>query len=292
MARRGRALRDETSTNVVHNDTDAHGQPVPGRPHVVTVRTPDARLVWYAPISSRSSSSDRGLGVTRRLCRYLFATTTPAGTSSTPNSLASSNARAHLIRHAKGVLELHPTQQRWAGQIIDVLREAAAASPKPLPTGANNSTTIYWPTCVNATTTRSGGALPPTATATGPRVTTQDTTSPHVSTTRPNRSGTSPETLPRLGQTTPASRPSKALNAIKPSPATGTLSPHPPDTAASDPTSSSSHNHGVRAIHAIHTALTGNPSLPHTYDSADITISTVNGHRSKRGVRKSTRSLN
>ena len=34
---------------------------------------------------------------------------------------------AHLIRHAKGVLELHPTQQQWAAQVITVLREAATA---------------------------------------------------------------------------------------------------------------------------------------------------------------------
>ena len=34
---------------------------------------------------------------------------------------------AHLIRHAKGVLELHPTQQQWAEEVITVLCEAAAA---------------------------------------------------------------------------------------------------------------------------------------------------------------------
>ena len=34
---------------------------------------------------------------------------------------------AHLIRHAKAVLECHPTQQQWAGQVITVLCEAAAA---------------------------------------------------------------------------------------------------------------------------------------------------------------------
>ena len=28
---------------------------------------------------------------------------------------------------AKGVLELHPTQQQWAGEVIDVLGDAAAA---------------------------------------------------------------------------------------------------------------------------------------------------------------------
>ncbi len=40
---------------------------------------------------------------------------------------ASGNAQPILIRHAKGVLELHPTQQQWAAHIITVLREAAAA---------------------------------------------------------------------------------------------------------------------------------------------------------------------
>jgi len=34
---------------------------------------------------------------------------------------------AHLIRHCKGVLELHPTWQNWAGEVITVLREAVAA---------------------------------------------------------------------------------------------------------------------------------------------------------------------
>jgi hypothetical protein len=41
---------DETPTNVLRADTDAHGEPVSGSPHALTVRTPDARLVWYAPI--------------------------------------------------------------------------------------------------------------------------------------------------------------------------------------------------------------------------------------------------
>jgi hypothetical protein len=54
---------DETPTNVVHKDTDAHGEPVAGSPHAVTVRTPDARLVWYVPICSRSKTSLADLGV-------------------------------------------------------------------------------------------------------------------------------------------------------------------------------------------------------------------------------------
>jgi len=34
---------------------------------------------------------------------------------------------AHLIRHCKGVLELHPRWQKWAGTVIDVLRDTAKA---------------------------------------------------------------------------------------------------------------------------------------------------------------------
>ena len=47
---------DETPTNVIGKDTDEQGEPLPGSPHAVTVRTPDARLVWYAPIGSRSKT--------------------------------------------------------------------------------------------------------------------------------------------------------------------------------------------------------------------------------------------
>jgi hypothetical protein len=34
---------------------------------------------------------------------------------------------AHLFRHLQGVLDLHPTQQTWAGKARDVLREAHTA---------------------------------------------------------------------------------------------------------------------------------------------------------------------
>jgi transposase len=62
---------DETPTNVVHKDTDTHGEPVAGSPHAVTVRTPDARLVYYAPIGSRSKTSLAGLGVLEGYTGYL-----------------------------------------------------------------------------------------------------------------------------------------------------------------------------------------------------------------------------
>jgi hypothetical protein len=62
---------DETPTNVISKNTDEHGKPVLGSPHAVTVRTPDARLVWYTPIGSRSKTALAGMGVLEGYTGYL-----------------------------------------------------------------------------------------------------------------------------------------------------------------------------------------------------------------------------
>ena len=117
---------DETPTNVL-DTTDEHGQPVPGAPHAVTVRTPDARLVWYVPIGSRSKIALAALGVLQDYAGYLVRDDY-AGYYQFDTHLAGvQQCAAHLIRHCKGVLELHPTYQSWAGEVITVLREAATA---------------------------------------------------------------------------------------------------------------------------------------------------------------------
>jgi transposase len=54
---------DQTPANVITKDTDEHGETVPGAPHAVTLRTPDARLIWYAAMGSRSGPAIAGLGV-------------------------------------------------------------------------------------------------------------------------------------------------------------------------------------------------------------------------------------
>jgi hypothetical protein len=54
---------------VVRADTNAPGKP--GSPHAVTVRTPDTRLVGYAPIGSRSKTAIAGLGVLDGYAGYL-----------------------------------------------------------------------------------------------------------------------------------------------------------------------------------------------------------------------------
>ncbi|MCA1682137.1 MAG: IS66 family transposase [Actinobacteria bacterium] len=118
---------DETPTNVIHKNTDEHGQPVPGSPHAVTVRTPDARLVWYAPIGSRSKTAIAALGVMEGYAGYLVRDDYAGWYQFDAQLAGVGQCAAHLIRHAKGVLELHPTQQKWAGEVITVLCEAAAA---------------------------------------------------------------------------------------------------------------------------------------------------------------------
>lgn len=118
---------DETPINVIGKGTAANGEPVPGSPHAVTVRTPDARLVWYAPISSRSKTAIAGLGVMEGYTGYLVRDDYAGWHQFDAQLDGVQQCAAHLIRHAKGVLELHPTHQKWAGEVITVLREAATA---------------------------------------------------------------------------------------------------------------------------------------------------------------------
>lgn len=118
---------DETPVNVVTKDAGPDGEAVPGAPHAVTIRTPDARLIWYAALGSRSGAAIKGLGVLDGWHGYLVRDDY-AGWHQFDTELAGvQQCAAHLIRHCKGVLELHPQWQAWAGQVRDILREAAAA---------------------------------------------------------------------------------------------------------------------------------------------------------------------
>lgn len=117
---------DETPINVISKNTDEHGRPVAGSAHAVTVRTPDARLVWYAAMGSRSKSAIADLGVLDGYAGYLVRDDYAGWHQFDTQLTGVQQCAAHLIRHAKGVLELHPTQQNWAGEVITVLRQAAA----------------------------------------------------------------------------------------------------------------------------------------------------------------------
>lgn len=119
---------DESPVNVLCNDLDAAtGVEVPGAPHAVTVRTPDASLIWYAGMTSRTKTSIADLGVLTGWGGYLVRDDY-AGWHQFDAGLAGvQQCCAHVNRHCKGVLELHPDWQKWAGQVIAVLCEAAAA---------------------------------------------------------------------------------------------------------------------------------------------------------------------
>jgi hypothetical protein len=93
----------------------------------VTIRTPGARLIWYAAMGSRPGPAIAGLGVLEGWHGYLVRDDYAAWHQFDAQLAGVQQCAAHLIRHCKGVLELHPQWQAWAGQVRDILREAAAA---------------------------------------------------------------------------------------------------------------------------------------------------------------------
>jgi transposase len=129
---------DETPVNVLGNDLDeATGEPVPGAPHAVTLRTPDARLIWYTAMPSRSKDSIADLGVLDDWHGFLVRDDYAGWHQFDPHLAGVQQCAAHLIRHCKGVLELHPDWQMWADTVIGVLREAAEAVEAARATGAD-----------------------------------------------------------------------------------------------------------------------------------------------------------
>jgi Transposase IS66 family/Family of unknown function (DUF6444) len=117
---------DETPVNIARN-VGEDGGPAAGSPHVATVRTPDARLVWYAAMPSRSSEAIKGLGV---LDGYhgILVRDDYAGWAQFDAQLAGvQQCCQHIARHLKGVHALHPDWQRWAEDVRQVLKEASDA---------------------------------------------------------------------------------------------------------------------------------------------------------------------
>jgi transposase len=115
---------DETPVNVVDN-IEPDAAPAEGAPHVVTVRTPDAKLVWYKEIAARSSQRIAAMGVFDNW-HGILVRDDYAGWHQFDATLAGvQQCAAHLIRHLQGVLDLDPEAQRWAGQVQKALRDAA-----------------------------------------------------------------------------------------------------------------------------------------------------------------------
>lgn len=129
---------DESPVNVLGNDLDpTTGEPVPGAPHAVTLRTPDARLIYYAGMVSRSKTSIADLGVLDDWHGYLVRDDYAGWHQFDPHLAGVQQCAAHLIRHCKGVLELHPQWQKWAAQVVTVLRTTANAVEQARAAGAD-----------------------------------------------------------------------------------------------------------------------------------------------------------
>lgn len=129
---------DESPVNVLENDLDDNGEQVAGAPHAVTLRTPDARLIWYTGMTSRSKTSIADLGVLEDWHGYLVRDDYAAWHQFDPHLAGVQQCAAHIIRHCKGVLELHPDWQKWAAQVITVLRATAKAVDEARAAGADH----------------------------------------------------------------------------------------------------------------------------------------------------------
>jgi transposase len=116
---------DESPVNVVRRDLDeATGTVLSGTPHLLVVRTPTPGLVWYAAISSRSSEAIHTTGILAGWHGF-FTRDDYAGWHQYDPALAGTQlCCAHLIRSLRAVLTLTPGAQKWAGRLIDLLREA------------------------------------------------------------------------------------------------------------------------------------------------------------------------
>jgi hypothetical protein len=114
---------DESPVNVVSN-VDPEGQPADGSPQVVTIRTPDERLVWFTAMTSRSAASIQGLGVLDGW-RGVLVRDDYAGWYQFDGKLGGvQQCCSHLLRYLHGVAALDDDQQ-WATQVADALRDAA-----------------------------------------------------------------------------------------------------------------------------------------------------------------------
>jgi hypothetical protein len=119
---------DESPVNVLTNDLDhTTGAPVAGAPHAVALRTPDTRLIWYTAMPSRSKDSIADLSVLDDWRGFLVRDDYAGWHQFDVHLAGVQQCAAHIIRHCRGVLELHPDWQKWAGTVITVLTDAAKA---------------------------------------------------------------------------------------------------------------------------------------------------------------------
>ena len=118
---------DETPVNLLDDSLDENGAATTGAAHVVTLRTPDERLVWLRPTPARSSVALKNLGVLDGW-QGVLVRDDYAGWYQFDEGLAGvQQCVAHLIRHLQGVYDIDAQAQGWARNVQQVLRDANAA---------------------------------------------------------------------------------------------------------------------------------------------------------------------
>jgi transposase len=128
MALRAEAVlgADESPVNVLRPDLDpATGQPVAGAAHVIVIRTPDQRLVWYRAMGSRCKQAIKALGVLDGYRGYLVRDGY-TGYQQFETTLAGvQQCCQHIIRRLKGVAVLGPGGvQDWTHDVRAALTDA------------------------------------------------------------------------------------------------------------------------------------------------------------------------
>lgn len=115
---------DETPVNVVDN-VDGDAAPATGSPHVVTVRTPDERLVWYRDVTARSSAQIKDLGVFDGW-NGILVRDDYAGYHQFDATLSGvQQCCSHVLRHLDYVAGLDADNKVWAEQAARALKAAA-----------------------------------------------------------------------------------------------------------------------------------------------------------------------
>lgn len=120
---------DESPVHVVTPAVDPDtGEPVPGAPHVLAIRTPDERLAWLAGLTSRSY--DTVIAALRTYAGHL----TVDGYGAYQRLLTSANAVLtgiqqccqHIMRRCRAVAKLGPgtLQSQWTSEVTSALTDA------------------------------------------------------------------------------------------------------------------------------------------------------------------------
>jgi transposase len=122
---------DESPVDVVTPARDPEtGQPVPGAPHVMVIRTPDERLVWLSGLVSRGY--DTVIAALRTFAGHLIVD----GYGAYQRLLTRAGAVLagiqqccqHIMRRCRAVAKLGPgtLQSSWTGEVTATLSEAHA----------------------------------------------------------------------------------------------------------------------------------------------------------------------